>query len=176
MQGPRTLTSSPLQDAARIVTRALIAAGIGDDELADAAEDLDARSFAALKELFTVLQRSHASFRVVGGDADYSFDLRDVELAAERTDASRSEAQDDPFSGEFLAVLPEAHRFEFRAADGTVPRGRVAEELAADDRRNMNAEWANKACTAHVRVVTLTLTLRERAHTRHILQRLKPAN
>jgi hypothetical protein len=174
LQGPLTLTSSPLHEAIRVVTRALVAAGTSDDELADAVEDLDGRSFAALKEFFAVLQRSHASFRVVAGDADYSFDLRDVELAAQRTDASRSEVQDVPVTGEFLAVLPEARRFEFRAADGTILRGRVAEELAAEDLRKMNAELANRPCTAHVRVVTLTR--QGRTHTRHVLQRLEPSN
>ncbi len=174
LQGPLTLQSSPLHDAICVVTRALVAAGKGDDELADAAEDLDVRSFAALKEFFAVLQRAHASFRVVAGDADYAFDLRDVELAAERTDASRTEEQDVPFPGEFLAVLPEGRRFEFRTADGAIVRGRVAEELTADDLRKMNAERANKPCTAHVRVVTLTR--RGRSHTRYVLQRLEPAN
>jgi len=38
----------------------------------------------------------------------------------------------------------------------------------------MNAERANKPCTAHVRVVTLTR--RGRSHTRYVLQRLEPAN
>jgi hypothetical protein len=174
LQGALTLTQSPLHEAVRVVTRALVAAGTSDDELADAVEDLDGRSFAALKEFFAVLQRSHASFRVVAGDADYSFDLRDVELAAQRTDASRSEVQDVPVAGEFLAVLPEARRFEFREADGTVLRGRVAEELTAEDLRKMNAEWANRPCTAHVRVVTLTR--QGRTHTRHVLQRLEPSN
>lgn len=174
LQGALTLQSSPLHDAIRVVTRALIAAGKGDDELADASEELDVRSFAALKEFFAVLQRAHASFRVVADDADYAFDLRDVELAAERTDASRREEQDVPFPGEFLAVLPEGRRFEFRAADGVILRGRVADDLTADDLQKMNADRANHACTAHVRVVTLTR--RGRSHTRYILQRLEPAS
>jgi hypothetical protein len=174
LQGPLTLQSSPLHDAVRIVTRALIAAGKGDDDLADAAEELDVRSFAALKEFFAVLQRAHATFRVVADEADYAFDPRDVELAAERTDASRTEEQDVPFAGEFLAVLPEARRFEFRTAEGVILRGRVADELTADDLRNMNAERANQACTAHVRVVTLTR--RGRSHTRYVLRRLESAN
>jgi hypothetical protein len=174
LQGPLTLRSSRLHEAIGVVTRALIAAGKGDDDLADVAEELDVRSFAALKEFFAVLQRAHASFRVVAGDTDYAFDLRDVELAAERTDASRTEEQDVPFPGEFLAVLPEARRFEFRTSAGAILRGRVADDLTAADLRRMNAERANRACTAHVRVVTLTR--RGRSHTRYVLQRLEPAN
>lgn len=53
-------------------------------------------------------------------------------------------------------------------------QGRVAEELTAEDLRKMNAEWANRPCTAHVRVVTLTR--QGRTHTRHVLQRLEPSN
>ena len=75
LQGPLTLQSSPLHEAIGVVTRALIAAGKGDDDLADVAEELDVRSFAALEEFFAVLQRAHASFRVVAGDTDYAFEL-----------------------------------------------------------------------------------------------------
>jgi hypothetical protein len=173
-EGALPLGTSSLLEAVRSVTRALIAAGTSDDELADVAEDLDVRAFAALKEFFAALRRAHASFRVVAGDTDYEFNLQDVELAAERTEASRSEEQDVPIAGEFLAVLPEGRRFEFRKADGTTVRGRVADDLTADELRRMNATMANRHCTAHVRVVTLTR--RGRTHTRHILQRLDSAN
>ncbi len=103
LQGPLMLRSSPLHEAISVVTRALIAAGKGDD---DVAEELDVRSFAALKEFFAVLQRAHASFRVVAGDIDYAFDLRDVELAAEPTDASRTEEQDIPAPRRVLGRPP----------------------------------------------------------------------
>ncbi len=96
-----------------------------------------------------------------------------VELAAERTEASRTEEQDVPIPGEFLAVLPEGRRFEIRRPDGTVLRGRVAEDLSLDDLRAMNAQWANKPCTAHLRVVTLTR--RGRRYERDVLLRLEPA-
>jgi hypothetical protein len=174
LEGLLTLTPSPLSEAIEAVTRALIAAGTSDDDLADIAEDIDLRSFSALKEFFAVLHRAHATFRVVASDADHSFDLRAVEQAAERTQASRSEVEDVPLAGEFLAVLPEGRRFEFRTADGTIVRGRVADELQVDELRAMNAKWANQRCTAHVRVVTLSR--RGRATTRHVLQRLEPTN
>ena len=76
--------------------------------------------------------------------------------------------------GDVLGRPPRARWFEFRTSDGAILRGRVADNLTADDLRRMNAERANRACTAHVRVVTLTR--RGRAHTRYVLQRLEPAN
>ena len=58
LQGPLTLRSSPLHAAISVVTRALIAAGKGDDDLADVAEELDVRSFAALKEFLRGASKS----------------------------------------------------------------------------------------------------------------------
>ena len=164
-----------LHDAIRAATRALVAAATSDDEVADVAEDLDARAFAALKEFFFVLRRAHASFRVVADEVDRAFDVREVHLAAERTsEAIRSETRDVPLPGEFLAVLPASHQFEFLAEDGATIRGRVDDELTDEDLRTMNTSWANRACTAHLRVVTVTR--RGRSHVRYVLQRLEPAS
>lgn len=173
LEGTLALGVAPLREAVDATTRAIVAAGESDDALADAAARLDARAFAALKEFFGVLRRAHASFRVVAGDTDYSFESRDVEIAAERSEASRSEEQDVPIVGEFLAVLPEGRRFELRKYDGETIRGRVDEDLSTEQLRTMNTDWANRRCTAHLRVVTLTRGTRSR--TRHVLRSLTSA-
>jgi hypothetical protein len=54
-----------LRDAVDLATRAIIAAGESDDALADAAEDLDGRAFAALRQFFTVLKCSLATKRCI---------------------------------------------------------------------------------------------------------------
>jgi hypothetical protein len=172
LEGSLALEAAPLRDAVEAVTRAIVAAGESDDALADAAEGLDGRAFAALREFFAVLKRARASFRVVAGEADYTFEVRDVEIAADRSEASRSEEQDVPVVGEFLAVLPEGRRFELRKDDGDIVRGRVDEDLGTEELRAMNSDWANRRCTAHLRIVTLTRGSRSR--TRNVLRRLQP--
>src|SRR6185295_18761281 len=85
LEGPTSSEGGHLRDAVDLATRAIIAAGESDDALADAAEDLDARAFAALREFFTVLKKGGASVRVVTDDLDRSFDVSAVLAAAERT-------------------------------------------------------------------------------------------
>jgi hypothetical protein len=114
LEGPTSFEGAPLHDAVDLATRAIIAAGESDDALADAAEDLDGRAFAALREFFTVLKKSGASVRVVTDDLDRSFDVSAVLAAAERTQGTLTEEQDVPVLGEFLGVLPERRTFEFR--------------------------------------------------------------
>ena len=159
-----------LREAVDLATRAIIAASESDDALADAAEDLDGRAFAALREFFTVLKKAGASVRVVTDDLDRSFDVSTVLAAAERTQGTLTEEQDVPVPGEFLGVLPERRTFEFRRDDGTVLRGRVSDEMPLADVRQLNPNWSTKRCIAHLRVVTLTS--RTRSRQRYILRRL----
>ena len=169
LQGAPTLGPSTLKEAMGTATQALIAAGKGDAELAEAAEELDARAFGALKEFFAVLKKGRATIRVVAGDADQSFDQQAIETAAERTEASRTEEQNVPVAGTFLGVLPEARRFELRTTlESKVLRGRVAKNLTMAQLLEINAKWASRECVAHVRRVTLTRG--GRSHTAHILR------
>ena len=170
LEGPTSFAGAPLREAVDLATRAIIAAGESDDALADAAEDLDGRAFAALREFFGVLKKGGASVRVVTDDLDRSFDVSAVLAAAERTQGALSEEQDVPVRGELLGVLPERRTFEFRRDDGTVLRGRVSEEMPLADVRQLNPSWATRRCIAHLRVVTLTS--RTRSRQRYDLRRL----
>lgn len=172
LEGASSFEGVRLRDAVDRATRAIIAAGESDDALADAAEDLDSRAFAALREFFAVLKKGGASVRVVTDDLDRSFDVSAVLMAAERTQGSLTEEQDVPLVGEFLGVLPERRTFELRREDGTVLRGRVSDEMPSADVRQLNPDWATKRCMAHLRVVTLTS--RTRARQRYILRRIAP--
>jgi len=80
-----------LRDAVDLATRAIIAAGESDDALADAAEALDGRAFATLREFFIVLKKGGASVRVVTDDLDRSFDVSAVLVAADRRSIFRQE-------------------------------------------------------------------------------------
>jgi hypothetical protein len=86
----------PLRDAVELATRAIIAAAESDDALADAATNLDGRTFAALREFFAVLKKGGASVRVVTDDLDRSFDVSSVIAAAERPQGTLTEEQDVP--------------------------------------------------------------------------------
>jgi len=171
-EGPTSFEGSPLRHAVDLATRAIIAAGESDDALADAAEDLDGRAFAALREFYSVLKKGGASVRVVTDDLDRSFDVSAVLAAAERTQGTWAEQQDVPVSGEFLGVLPERRTFEFRRDDGLVLRGRVSDEMPLAEVRQLNPDWSTKRCVAHLRIVTLTS--RTRSRQRYILRRLVP--
>jgi hypothetical protein len=159
--------SALLRETVEEVTAAILAAGQSDDALADAVEALDPRSFKALRAFFAVLRKARASFRVVTGEREARFDIGAVDLAAERTEARREDEEDVPVPGEFLAVLPEGRRFEFRAASGELLGGRVADDFTTSQLRKMNAKWANTSCVAHLHVVTLTRG--GRARTRYVL-------
>jgi hypothetical protein len=171
LDGPASSEGSPLRDAVDLATRAIIAAGESDDALADAAENLDTRAFAALREFFSILKKGGASVRVVTDDLDRSFDVSSVIAAAERTQGTLTEERDVPVPGEFLGVLPERRIFEFRRDDGAVLRGRVSEDMPLADIRELNPSWSMKRCIAHLRV--MTLTSRDRSRQRYILQRLE---
>jgi hypothetical protein len=173
LEGQPSLEAAPLRDAVEVATRAIIAAGENDDALADAAEDLDARAFAALREFFMVLKKAGASVRVVADDLDRSFDVAAVIGAAERTQGSLTEEQDVPVHGELLGVLPERRMFEFRRDDGAILRGRVSDEIPVAEIGRLNPAWSTKRCVAHLRVVTLTS--RGRSRQRYVLRRLDAA-
>jgi hypothetical protein len=172
LEGPMSSDGAPLRDAVDLATRAIIAAGESDDALADAAANLDARAFAALREFFMILKKGGASVRVVTNDLDRSFDVSSVIAAADRTQGTLTEEQDVPVPGEFLGVLPERRTFELRRDDGTVLRGRVSEEMPPAELRQLNPDWSTRRCVAHLRVVTLSS--RSRSRQRYILRRLVP--
>lgn len=167
---PSSADGAPLREAVNVATRAIVAAGDSDDALADAAEGLEARAFLALREFFTLLKKRGASVRVVSDELDRSFDVSAVAAAADRTQGTLSEEHDVPVSGEFLGVLPERRTFEFRRDDGTVLHGRVSDELALAEVRELNERWSTRRCVAHLRVVTLTA--RARSRQRYVLRRV----
>lgn len=173
LEGAMSLVGAPLRDAVEVATRAIVSAGESDDALADAAEDLDARAFAALREFFNVLKKAGATVRVVTDEVDRSFDAATVMAAADRTQATLTEEQDVPFAGQLLGVLPERRTFEFRADDGSLLRGRVSDDVPLAEVLQMNPQWATKRCVAHLRVVSLTS--RGHARARYVLRRLEPA-
>jgi hypothetical protein len=161
-----------LADAVEEATRAMIAAAASDEDLADAAQVLGERAFAALRDFFGLLRKSAATFRVVAGDLDRTFAVEDVGIAAERTESNEVTEEDIAVDGEFLGALPEARRFEFRANDGVVIRGRVSTDLTSAELQTMNKLRAGVPSRARFHRVTL-----QRAHgqrtTRHTLMSLE---
>jgi hypothetical protein len=148
-------TPDSLLEAVESATQAIAAASESDDALADASAELDLRSFTALQDFLSLLRKARASVRLVTADRETALEVSDVERAAERTEANRTEEDDVDVFGEYLAILPDARRFEFRKVDGEIVRGRVTDHLTMTELREMNAKWTNKMCKARVHVIRL---------------------
>jgi hypothetical protein len=164
--------AAPLLAAVRESMLAVAAAAEGDDALADAAEQLDARALSALHELFVVLKKGRATLRVVSDELDRQLDVAMVALAAERTEAVFDERHDVPVEGVLVGVAPESRTFELQGPDGQLLRGRISSEIEDANLRAINPTWASQACVARLRIVTITRAGRSR--TRYTLRRIEP--
>jgi len=153
----------PLREAVEQTTQAIIAAAESDDALADVAERLDSRAFAALRDFFGHLKKSHATLRVVSERDDKALSFDAVFAAAERTEASQIQETNETVRGTFAAVLPDSRRFEFRTQEGKLLQGRVADEVSASELREMNRKFVDKACIAELHVVSLSRSGKSRA-------------
>jgi hypothetical protein len=127
------------------------AAAAGDQELADTVGDFDPRVVSTLKELFSVLHKAEATFRLVANDRTYRFDAERIRMAAERTATEPTEEPDRALPGTLCGYLPDARQFEFLEERGAVIRGRIAREADLGEIR----KWLEQRGEAHMRVVTV---------------------
>jgi hypothetical protein len=139
----------------------------GDDEFADATERIDQRVYTALHSFLSTVQKARASFKIAS-HATLSVVTHEMAArAAERAEAVRQEQEDLPVRGVFLGVLLDSKRFEHRAENGDVVRGRAAPNANID----ALSQWVGKPCVAHLRVVTWERV--GKIQRRYTLQRLE---
>lgn len=157
---------TPLARAIEDVTSLIQAAKESDEAFADVVASTDGRVYDALSAFLSVIRKAGASFRLFSERVEVAFDAEDLSAASDRASAERAEVEDQPVPGTFLGALLDSRRFEHRAENGDVIRGKVAEGVEV---RNL-LEWADRSCTAHLQIVTLSRGSRELR--RYVLSRL----
>lgn len=109
-----------------------------DDELADSASAADPRAVLAVREFLELLAASEAVCALEFNDRASRFrDVGEVRRAVERLSRENLSEEQKTLDGEFLGVLPEARRFEFKlSAEGEVIRGTIGPGVADPDAIN----------------------------------------
>lgn len=148
------------------VTSLIQAAKESEDAFADIVASTDGRVYDALRAFLSVIRRAGASFRLLSEGVDLAFNSEDLATASDRASAERTEVEDQPIPGIFLGALLDSRRFEHRTENGDVIRGKVGEGVEVRDLLG----WADRACIAHMQIVTLTRGSREVR--RYVLSRL----
>lgn len=154
IQPQQHLMATPLKTAVDEATRLLDAFGEPDEEqFRSAVEAIDERVLGTAREFFDLMRQSGATLRLVAGETDRSFGADAVARAAERATSTTVEDTGDAISGQLAGVLPDAHQFEFRAADerGTI-RGKVDRSLTADQLTHFNRNLVNVDAVARVHI------------------------
>lgn len=147
------LVPSELAEVVSDVGTLIEAAAAGDQELAETVADFEPRVVSTLKELFSLVHKAEATFRLVSNDRTYHFDAEGIRMAVERTATEPTEEPDLRFPGTLSGYLPDARQFEFReASTGEVIKGRIARGANLDEIRR----WLDKPGVARMRVVTVT--------------------
>jgi hypothetical protein len=147
------LVESELAGVVSDVGALIEAAAAGDQELVETVADFDPRVITTLNELFSLVHKAEATFRLVSNDRTYTFDAERIRMAVERTATQPEVAPDLPFVGALRGYLPGARQFEFwDASSGAVIKGRIAGGADLDALRG----WLDKPGVARMRVVTVT--------------------
>ncbi|MDH5652881.1 MAG: hypothetical protein OEZ39_13575 [Gammaproteobacteria bacterium] len=91
-------------------------------------EDLDPRTLIALKDLFSNLDTSKATIRVVEKDMDFTLDGAAIHRAKIRTEATSIEEEIHEIEGTLVGFLPEHRKFELRDKSGNLIYGSATKE------------------------------------------------
>lgn len=161
--------SPPLTEAVDKANEILAAASESDEAFVDAMDEVGDRVFSAIKGFFVTISNAAATFRLVSEKMQVSFDADRVDAAVARVTAERTEEIDIPIPGVFLGVLAGSGKFEHRTDTGSILAGRVS----ANRRPEEFADWFNRNCIAHLRIVTLSKSGRELK--RYTLLRIEPS-
>lgn len=110
-------------------TRQLLEGSAGsDDELADAASEIDPRAVGAIRAFLEKLATSEAVCAVETNEGRFAFsDVGQVRTAASRLAVENLVEEEIAVTGEFQGALPKRRTFEFvRTDDGEVLVGKIA--------------------------------------------------
>jgi hypothetical protein len=129
---------SPAGQALEIVQSLLEGTRGTDDDLADSASAADPRAVAAVREFLELLASNEAVCSLEFNERASRFrDVGEVRRAVARLSRENLREDRKKLHGEFLGVLPEARRFEFKlSSEGEVIRGKVGPGVADPDSIN----------------------------------------
>lgn len=129
---------SPAAQALEIVQDLLEGTRGSDDELADSAAAADPRAVAAVREFLELLASSEAVCALEFNERASRFrDVGEVRRAVDRLSRENLREEQKTLHGEFLGVLPEARRFEFKlSTEGEVIRGKIGPGVTDPDSIN----------------------------------------
>ncbi|HVA48259.1 MAG TPA: hypothetical protein VNH11_17975 [Pirellulales bacterium] len=129
---------NPAGQALEIVRGLLEGTRGSDDDLADSASAADPRAVAAVREFLELLASNEAVCALEFNERASRFrDVGEVRRAVARLSRENLREERKTLHGEFLGVLPESRRFEFRlSAESEVIRGKVGPGVADPDSIN----------------------------------------
>jgi hypothetical protein len=126
-----------------------------DESLFDALlEDLDPRTLMALKDLFSNLDSSKATIRIVEQDLDFTLDGSAIYRAKIRTEATSIEEQTSDIEGKLVGFLPEHRKFELQDKSGQLFYGSATKE-AVDQFLKATETVIGKQCLIRTTIKTV---------------------
>lgn len=145
-----TELKSAVDETARLISSF---ADEDDERFATALVSNDPRVFDAVAAFLKFIRSNGASFRLVSGDLDKTFDNRSIEIAAQRAHLTRMEEDQQEYSGNLLGILPEAHRFELRISPSDeIIEGAVSTEITSEGLLALSQRLVGRRCRAKMRV------------------------
>lgn len=117
-------------------------------------DDLDARTLIALKDMFSNLDSSQATLRIVEGDIDIILDSSAIHRGKIRTEATSIEEKTAEISGVLEGLLPEHRKFEIRDNSGQLIYGSASKE-AVEQFEKASKSIIGKRCLVSVTIRTV---------------------
>ncbi len=116
----------------------LSAAGDNDEGFAQALETMSPRAFQRMRDFLKVVADNHASLRLIVADRVCDLDKDRVVRASTRASATTTDEQDVDRSGIFRGAALESGRFDFRADEGEILSGWIADDVSDEQANEMN--------------------------------------
>lgn len=171
-----TMSDTRLKETVDQVSKLMIAFDeVDDDAFTAAVADVDDRVVAAVRDFFEFVRTGDATFRIVSGEIDKSFDQSSIARAIERARITSVREDDVTFSGSLNGVLPENRDFEYRTAtERGVIKGKIARLIPDAEVAMMNRDWTAKPSiiTVHVKQVIRQSAVRRETFS---LTKIEPA-
>jgi hypothetical protein len=147
------LLDTPLKEAVDGVSDLMGAFHDDDEEKFQlAAESLDERVLATARDFFSLLRQEGATFRIVAGDSDRSFDALSIDRAAERASLTTLEDDEEALEGVLAGVLPDGHLFEYRTqGERGIIGGRADKSIPSENLAALNRDWLERPSRAVVK-------------------------
>lgn len=171
-----TIVESPLKNAVDAAGDLLLSFGQDNDEkFEEEISAFDDRVLSAAGAFIGTLKNFGATARVVANDAEFRLGSEAVERAATRASTTTIIEDEVEIRGVLSGTLPDAHMFEFRAADEDLGsfRGKVDKSIDSATLASLNRELSGLPATAQF-LRKKVLKEGELVRTAHILLSVEP--